>query len=322
MNKLTTKEMDELLGYAMEAMFIMQEEKPGDTSLFPSNKDLSLLDSTQTAAEKVETMVLQLLLCGEFEQAIIFLEQALTRQPKNPVFLLYLALSYYVTGKMPKGIAIARTIDFFVLVSRDKKNEIILAFLPNDDFPVDFPNIIDFSLFAHNSELQLSIRKICANIQLNYLVINYPQAIVYFQQLLPLVGDLPDLLFELAHLYSLTDQHKEAKKLLTKILQHNSQSAKALYLLATTHRSLGEYEQAIGFFWKYLKLEPDDFAVLVPLIVCYEDLNLTEKAVSLLEQALEFCPQLIDSGWRLIPQMDKLSRIVIENRKAKLEIEH
>ena len=127
-------------------------------------------------------------------------------------------------------------------------------------------------------------------------------------------------MFELAHLYSLTDQHKEAKKLLTKILQLNSQSAKALYLLATTHRSLGEYEQAIGFFWKYLKQEPDDFAVLVPLIICYEDLNLTEKAVSLLEQALEFCPQLTDSGWRLIPQMDKLIRIVQQKGIAQSEL--
>lgn len=320
MNELSAKELDELLEYAMEAMFIMQEEKPGDTLLFPSNKDLSLLDCSQTEAEKIEKMVLQFLLCSEFEQTVTFLEQALIKQSRNPVFQLYLALSYYVTGKMPKSIAIARTIDFFVLVSRENKNEIILAFLPNDDFPVDFPKIIDFSLFAHNPELQLSIRKFCTNIQLNYLLANYPQAIAYFQQLLPLVDDVPDLLFELAHLYSLTDQHKEAKKLLTKILQQNSQSAKAHYLLATTHRSLGEYEQAIGFFWKYLKLEPDDFAVLVPLIVCYEDLNLTEKAVSLLEQALEFCPQLIDSGWRLIPQMDKLSRIVLESRKVKLGI--
>lgn len=320
MNELSNEELDQLFEYAMEAMFIMQEEKLGDTSLFPSNKDLSLLDTSQIEAETVENMLLHLLLCSEFEQAIIFLEQALTKQSKNPVFQLYLALSYYVTGKMPKGIAIARTIDFFALISRENKNEIILAFLPNDDFPVDFPKIIDFSLFAHNPELQLSIRKLCTNIQLNYLITNYPQAIAYFQQLLPLVGDVPDLLFELAHLYSLTDQHKEAKKLLTKILQQNSQSVKAHYLLATTHRSLGEYEQAIGFFWKYLKLEPDDFAVLVPLIVCYEDLNLTEKAVSLLEQALEFCPQLIDSGWRLIPQMDKLSRIVLESRKVKLGI--
>lgn len=53
-----------------------------------------------------------------------------------------------MTGKMPDGIAVAQSIDYFVLVSQEEKNDIISAFLPDEDFPIDFPTFIDFNSLA------------------------------------------------------------------------------------------------------------------------------------------------------------------------------
>ena len=75
MNELSTEELDKLLEYAMEAMFILQDENPGDKSLYPTDKDLSLLERYPEYRYKVEHLVLQLLLCNEFERAKSFLHQ-------------------------------------------------------------------------------------------------------------------------------------------------------------------------------------------------------------------------------------------------------
>lgn len=316
MNELTNEELDQILENAMEVMFILSEECLIDEVLFPKEQDLLLLESNPEYTSKVEELIFKLLFGDEFEFVKTFLQQALKVQPTNPVFLLYQALAYYVTGGKQIAFNLAQTIDGFALNSRQEKNEIVTAFLPNEDFPIDFPAIIDFSSLSQDQELLLKVQKLCFEIQLYSSLQNHTQAITRFHQLLPLVNNPPELVIELADTYQYAKQYHEAKKLLREALKRKPKSPKALYLLAFTHRSLGEYEQAIGFFWKYLKQEPDDYVVLVPLIICYEELHLTEKAVDLLEQALVFCPQLEDSDWRLIPTMDKLIRIVQEKRRA------
>lgn len=302
----------------MEAMFILSDDRPINDVLFPKKQDLVLLEKNHKYASKVEELVFKLLIGYEFDFVKAFLQQALEVQPTNPVFLLYQSLAYYVTSGQQTAFNLARVIDVFALSCHKEKNEIITAFLPSEDFPIEFPTIIDFSSLSHDQELLLKVQKLCCEIQLYSLLQNHTQAISRFQQLLPLVGNPPELSIELADLYRSTKQHHEAKKILQKALDEKPESLKVLYLLAFTHRSLGEFEQAIGFFWKYLKQEPDDFAVYVPLIICYEELHYTEKAINLLEQVLEVCPQLEDSGWRIIPVMDKLIRIVQEKRNAQV----
>jgi len=49
-------------------------------------------------------------------------------------------------------------------------------------------------------------------------------------------------------------------------------------------------------------------------------LNLTEKAGALLEKTLEITPQIENSGWHILPEMDKLNRIVQQKRIAQSEL--
>lgn len=232
------------------------------------------------------------------------------------MFQLYLALTHYVTGEETTAFSIAQLIDIYALTKSRDKNEVIAAFTPD----VDFPAIIDLSLLNHTLLLKPAIQRLVTNIQLYLMVGNHQKAITGFQQLLAVMGESSELLVELAQAHNFLKQYKEAKKLLRKDLKYDPQTIKALYLLATSLRDLGDYEQAIGFYWKYFKLEPTDYLMLFPLALCYEELQLTDKAVTLLEQVIEINPQLETSGWRLIPQIDKLMQIIQERRLIESEI--
>ncbi len=319
MNELSNEELDQLLENAMEAMFILQEERPGDETLFPKEEDYSRLDQEPETSHIVESLILEVLLCNEFERAKTYLQKALTLQPANPVFLLYQALVHYVTERnRTSAISLARSIDIFALVCCEEKNEIIAAFIPGEDYPIDFPSVIDYSVLDSNTDFTTSVRKVCMNIQLFSLVRNYHRAIDCFQQLFTLIGESPKLLLELAIIYNFTKQHREAKKCLKKALLVEPQLIVVIYALAETHRSLQEYEQAIGFYRKYLSHKPTDLTGLIPLALCYESLNHTEIAVDILEKVIVINPQIENSGWQLIPEMDKLIRIVQEKRIAQL----
>ncbi len=320
MNELSNEELDQMLENAMETMFILRHDSQGvEQNIHPVwNKDL--LVSSPEYQSQVEELMLSYILGDDLEQTKIYLHQLLSLQPSNHVFQLYLALVHYVTGEETTAFSIAQLIDIYALTKSRGKNEVIAAFTPDDDFPVDFPAIIDISLLDHTLLLKPAIQRLCTNIQLYLTVGNHQKAIAGFQQLLAVMGESSELLVELAQAHTSLKQFKEAKKLLRKAIKYDPQSIKALYLLATTHRDLGEYEQAIGFYWKYLKLEPTDYIILFPLALCYEELQLTDKAVTLLEQVIEINPQLETSGWRLIPQIDKLIQIIQEKRVIQSEI--
>lgn len=72
MIELTNEELDNLLEYVAEAMFILQDEQPGNAPLFPSCKGLALLKISQTEAGQVENKVLQLLLCMNSNKQCFF----------------------------------------------------------------------------------------------------------------------------------------------------------------------------------------------------------------------------------------------------------
>jgi len=316
MYDVSNEQLGELLMYAAEGLYFLQEDFPGEESLFPSDNDLSLLDSSVDHCLLVENSVLHLLLCNEFDRAKDFLQLALLHQPFNPVLQLYLALSCYVTEIRPSYFPIAQLIDFYSLTSRKDKNDIINNFLPDDDFHIDFASLIDFNSLSLDDDLSATIRKLCFDIQFYCYVTHYPKAVSCFLQLLPLINETPELLFELAHLLYFTKDYSNVKKLLREVLLSNPQSPKALLLFAETHKRLGEFEQAIGFYWKYLKLEPSELGTYMPLILCYEELNYTQKAVELLENVMDFIPNLENSGWRMIPEFVKLFNIIQRKRFA------
>jgi len=318
--ELSNEELGQLLENAMEVMFSLREDYKGEERYNLPAWDKDLLEHSPEYQSQIEDFMLSCLLGEDLEQAKIYLQQLLILQPSNPVFQLYLALTHYVKGEETTAFSIAQLIDICALIKSRDKNEVIAAFTPDDDFPVDFPAIIDLSLLNHTLLLKPAIQRLVTNIQLYLMVGNHQKVITGFQQLLAVMGESSELLVELAQAHNSLKQYKEAKKLLRKAIKYDPQSIKALYLLATTNRDLGEYEQAIGFFWKYLKLEPTDYVVLFPLALCYEELQLTDKAVTLLEQVIEINPQLETSGWRLIPQIDKLIQIIQEKRVMHSEI--
>lgn len=320
MNELTNEELDQLLENAMEAMYILQDEYQGEEECVLPVWDKDLLKQSPEYQSQIEERMLGYLLGDDLEQAKIYLQQLLFLQPSNPVFQLYLAITHYVTGEETTAYSIAQLIDIYTLTKSRDKNEVIAAFTPDNDFPVDFLAIIDLSVLDHTLLLKPAIQRLITNIQLYLTVGNHQKAITGFQQLLTVMGESSELLVELAQAHNSLKQYKEAKKLLLKALKYDPHSIKALYLLATSHRDLGEYEQAIGFYCKYLKLEPTDYIMLFPLALCYEELQLTDKAVTLLEQAIAINPQLETSGWRLIPQIEKLMQIIQERRLIESEI--
>jgi len=317
MNDLSEKELNQLLEYATESLYILKDEYSEGEIQVTKEEVLFLLNRFPEHLSKLEDLLLGFLLNDDFEDAKFYLQKALLLQSTNPVFLLYQALAYFITGEYQTAYKTAREIDFFTLVSRKEKNDVIIAFIPDEDFPIDFSSIIDFNSLKHNPDLRLVVQKICTNIQLYSFVSNYHRAIDCIFELFPLIDVPPELTCELGRAYLNTNQYEKAKNALRLAIRCHPKLSIAYDLLKYVHMRLKEYEEAIRIILKYIELEPTDHTSIVSLVVCLEELNQTDEAVEILMNVAEKCPHLVADCWRIIPQMDKLIGIMQEKREAQ-----
>ena len=236
----------------------------------------------------------------DYQKIKILLKKALKHQPDCLKFQFNLALAHYLSDEVNQALTIARKLDIKQL---QKELDAILNFLDHQeqdfednellkddvDVNIDYPASIEESkrIFARNLLNQIQHLRETSR---------YTEAINKYHALFSIIGEVPCLLQELGQLYFWKNQHKEAKKYLNKALEGNPSLYQAYRILIAVHRTLKEYELAIGVLKKAVKAFPNDEMLYLELASGYQVLHHPHKAVESLKKALELDPDLISAS--------------------------
>ena len=84
-------------------------------------------------------------------------------------------------------------------------------------------------------------------------------------------------------------QYKRAISLLREVLEADSNNADALNYMGYSHRKLGNYDDALKFYWRALAAKPDHRGANEYLGQAYLELNQPARAKERLDQLAKIC---------------------------------
>lgn len=132
----------------------------------------------------------------------------------------------------------------------------------------DLDNELGFSMYAKASVL---LKK-------------FDDAIFAYQKLLEYMPDDEDAQFNLANVYSLTNQHVQALPLYEKLYRSTPHDHRIIYNMAEAHLRAGNPEKALELFSSLKPLEKQLPHLNIRMAACYEKMGEISTAIALLKQ--------------------------------------
>ena len=124
---------------------------------------------------------------------------------------------------------------------------------------------------------------------------NTDAALTFYERMLTLDSQRPDVLFKMVHIYRGREAHQQAVETLQKIIEIAPDTTEAHYLLAISYLTLAESDAALSAFLTTVRLNPDDVAAHYHAAILLEQKDEIDQAIEHYEKTIALDTTLIEN---------------------------